>query len=84
MGLKSNGGIARSVPHEQRGLLFDSARPELLTASVLRVVNDGSLRRKIIRNQITFMSDFLIRSDGGAQVHELLEANSVRNGDHEL
>ena len=78
------GGIARSVPHEQRGLLFDSARPELLTASVLRVVNDGSLRRKIIRNQITFMSDFLIRSDGGAQVHELLEANSVRNGDHEL
>ncbi len=46
----NTGGIPEIVLDQMNGILVERENPEALSAGILSVLNDGSLREKLVRN----------------------------------
>lgn len=64
-------GISYKMIDEENALLVTPKDPCQIAEAVKRVIDDGKLRRKIIKGSIEFMERLLADSDGGKQIYNL-------------
>lgn len=67
------GGVALEVIDGARGMLVPPADANALAQNIVKIIEDGDLRRRLIVNSLKHMESSLKDSDGGVQIAGLYE-----------